>query len=305
MLIGHSCRWHIGRSIFTASFSTELMTPISRGETGVGKWSVVVKDTIGNEFNGTFTDWRLTLWGECIDPSIQEPLPMPTENDDDDHDAISDSPTVISVDPVDPQNTGMPALPSDHQHRPVNVKPTASEESPNKGAEPTASAETSSDASGSSTSLPDTAPSDASDSNLQKNPSGEDLESDHLLSHYFPTFRVSKRTQIWIYGAFTIIVLFCASLGMYFFYQRRKRRRSEREDYEFEMIEDDEGMKGKAGQRTKRRGGELYDAFAGESDEEGLLSEDDDAVGGYRDEAANEMEETRGRKQPKRDDEKV
>lgn len=256
---------------------------------------MVVKDTIGNQFNGTFTDWRLTLWGECIDASIQEPFPMPTENDDDDHDIITDSPTVISVDPVDPQNTGLPALPSDHQHRPVNAKPTASEESPDKGQTSTPT-ETLSDDTESSTSLPDTKPPNASDTTPSDKSPEASSESDHFLPHYFPTFGVSKRTQIWIYGAFTIIALFCACLGIYFYYQKRKRNRSEREDYEFEMIEDDEGISGAAGKRTKRRGGELYDAFAGESDEEGLLSDTDEASGGYRDEAANEMKEASERR---------
>ena len=43
---------------------------------------------------------------------------------------------------------------------------------------------------------------------------------------------------------------------------------------------------GVGGKKKGRRAGELYDAFAGESDEEGLLSEEDDEE--YRDDAPAE-----------------
>ena len=238
-----------------------------------------MKDTVVNDFNGTFTDWRLTLWGECIDPAIQEPLPLPMEHDDDDHDVISSSPTFVSITPGQPQPSSFPANPTDHQDRPVNAKPSRPVGKP---------ASASVAASASSTTLPDV-------------PEEEDTSKEHFLPHYFPTFGVSKRTQIWIYGAFGIIVLFCAGLGTYFVIQRRKRRRSEREDYEFEELLDDEDTNGvTSGHRTKRRAGELYDAFAGGSEEEdeGLLSdEDEDDREGYRDEAPVAAEEKRGRSQ--------
>ena len=32
----------------------------------MGKWTVIVKDTVVNEFSGEFTDWRLTLWGPVL-----------------------------------------------------------------------------------------------------------------------------------------------------------------------------------------------------------------------------------------------
>ena len=118
---------------------------------------------------------------------------------------------------------------------------------------------------------------------------------DHFLPHYFPTFGVSKRTQIWIYGAIAIIVIFCAGLGIWFLLVRRRRRKNQRDDYEFEMLEEEEHLTGATGgRRPKRRAGELYDAFAGESDEEQLLSEgeedyedEEEEKGGYRDAAAD------------------
>jgi kexin len=83
-----------------------------------------------------------------------------------------------------------------------------------------------------------------------------------------------------------LIILFCAGLGAYFFIQRRKRlRNNPRDDYEFAVLdtaEDDRGVNGDAnGKKAKRRAGELYDAFAGESDEE-LFSSDEEGQP-YRD----------------------
>lgn len=273
MLIGRSCRSPTGKSsLFFISHSHPDI--YLRGESGIGKWSVVVKDTNVNEHNGSFTDWKLTLWGECIDPSSQELLPMPTEHDDDDHDVISASPTFVSLKPG-PTDTGdLPANPTDHQDRPVNAKPTAGQDS-GPAISPSSSSP-SPTSTAAATALPDTPPE-------------EDEKDTHFLPHYFPTFGVSKRTQIWIYGALAIIILFCAGLGSYFFIQRRKRRRNEREEYEFEALEEEDGMlngNGAAGGKRKaRRAGELYDAFAGESDEEQLLSESEEGEEEhYRDE---------------------
>ena len=215
----------------------------------------MVKDTNVNEHNGTFTDWRITLWGECINPDKQDLLPMPSETDDDDHDVISASPTFVSVHPGETATTALQANPSDHQDRPINSKPSATGESPTNIAN--------------ITELPDV-PDEPEDTS----------QNEHFLPHYFPTFGVSKRTQIWIYGAFGIIVLFCVGLGLYFFIVRRKRRKNQRDNYEFEVLDEDANLtgagRGSSGRKPRRRAGELYDAFAGESDEEQLLSEDND-----------------------------
>lgn len=272
---------------------------VTRGEPGVGKWSVVVKDTVVNEHNGTFTDWRITLWGECIDPSNQGLLPMPTENDDDDHDVISAEVSTATVATGTPATSHL-ANPTDHFHRPVNVKPTTTTNSEKSIAivQPT------SDIKPPPSSSPTIPSSTVSTTAL---PSGTSIPSDNFLPHYFPTFGVSKRTQIWIYGALAIIVLFCAGLGTYFYVQRRKRIRNSRDRYEFEMLDDQEdggtggNGRGVKGTRSRRRAGELYDAFAGESDEE-LLS-DEEGAGQYMDEL-DETEEEPSRRQPRENDEK-
>lgn len=242
----------------------------------------MVKDTVVNDHNGTFTDWKLTLWGECIDASKQDLLPMPTEHDDDDHDVMTASVSTASVS-AGPDETGLPANPSDHITRPVNAKPTSG--APSK---PTA-AISSSTASSITTAT--------------ASPSTSAISSEHFLPHYFPTFGVSKRTQVWIYGALAIIVLFCVGLGIYFFVQRRRRIRNSRDTYEFDVLGDEDartGLTGAAsGRRPKRRAGELYDAFAGESDEEVLLSDSDGAEEAYRDDEAEG--EDRGRKASRED----
>ena len=105
--------------------------------------------------------------------------------------------------------------------------------------------------------------------------------SDSFLPSFFPTFGVSKKTQIWIYGAAGLIVAFCVGLGIYSIVQRRKRlRNNPRDKYEFEMVgteDDDEARRG-LNRHKARRGGELYDAFADGSDDD-LYSDDE----GYQD----------------------
>ena len=241
-----------------------FMTVAHWGESGVGKWTVIVKDTNVNEHQGTFTDWKLRLWGECIDPAIQDLRPIPSEHDDDDHDVITTAPahtTTVSV----PSPTGtVTGNPTDHIDRPVNQKPTDTAlPSATLPFEPPVTATP--EASASATGTPES-----------------------FLPSPFPTFGVSKRTQIWIYGSLALILIFCGSLAIYLFLARRKRlRNASRDDYEFEMlddVDDDEARQGLNGaaagaRKGRRRAGELYDAFAGESDEE-LFSDDEE----YRDE---------------------
>ena len=239
-----------------------FMSVVHWGESGVGTWTVVVKDTNSNEHNGTFIDWKLNLWGECIDAAKQELRPLPDEHDDEHEIATA----IVTTTKVAPESsvTSLLEHPSDHPERPTKAKPstTAASTTPATSNSPTAST-TTTEATPSST-LP------AADA--------EHTTSDTFLPDFFPTFGVSKRTQIWIYGSIVLIVLFCLGLGIYFLVQRRKRLRNSRDDYEFEMLDDNDADGAKQGLTAKRgrrkRGGELYDAFAGESDED-VFSDDD------------------------------
>ncbi|KAJ2972616.1 hypothetical protein NUW58_g9150 [Xylaria curta] len=70
------------------------------GESGVGTWTIIIRDTQVNDQKGTFIDWHLKLWGESIDASKAKPLPMPTDEDDADHDATTTAtPTVVTTSP--------------------------------------------------------------------------------------------------------------------------------------------------------------------------------------------------------------
>ena len=252
-----------------------------RGEPGIGNWTIVVRDEVINENNGTLTDWKLTLWGEALDASRAKLLPMPTVHDDDDHDGGSTSTataatTSVSVDTSSSSPTPI-VIPTDHPDRPVNEKPSnmpvASSLTTSAAATtPTATSSvpivaTEIIAIPSSTSTPVPAP-----------------KADHFLPSFFPTFGVSKRTQIWIYGAVTIIVLFCGGVAAFFYMARRKQlRNTAREHYEFDALgdaEDTRAMLGGEAGRGKRRAGELYDAFAGDSDEDVFSGDEKD----YQDE---------------------
>ncbi|PSN63524.1 hypothetical protein BS50DRAFT_577275 [Corynespora cassiicola Philippines] len=268
----------------TGYFDWTFMSVAHWGEKGIGEWTIVVKDTKENNGKtGTFTDWKLKLWGECIDASKQGLRPMPGPHDDDNHDVIDDHPahtTSVSLPSGTPTVT---ANPSDHPDRPVNSKPTPT--NPDGATTPTS-------------------PTDAAGPTSSPSPTTSAAPSENFLPSPFPTFGVSKRTQIWIYGSIGLILVFCASLAAYFYLARRKKLRSSRDNYEFEMLDDaddDEGgartgmLNGATGAQGRRakRGGELYDAFAGESDED-LLSESEDGDGPYRDRDEEEYDEKAG-----------
>jgi kexin len=239
----------------------EFMSVAHWGEDGVGDWTVVVKDTNVDKNTGSFTDWRLKLWGESIDGSKQELLPLPNDYDDDDHDSEDANVGTTSV--AVPTMTGQPpGNPTDHIDRP-NISKVSS----------TTAVPTSTEA-----------PSEPEEDNATSSPSPT-ATGGNFLPHPFPTFGTSKNTQIWIYGSAVLIVGFLAGIGGWWYYMRRKRARwMSRDEYGFEMVEGndaDEDLNGGAaasGGRRNKRAGELYDAFAEGSDEDtpfGLESEDE------------------------------
>ena len=216
---------------------------------------------------------------------------MPDEHDDDDHDVITAEASTATV-TTGPAETGLYANPTDHIDRPVNAKPTpnttpAADTEPTPEVFPTVTTAASATATATATAVPSS--------------------TDNFLPHYFPTFGVSKRTQIWIYGALAIIVLFCAGLGTYFYVQRRKRIRNSRDDYEFDVLDDEDATTGAngggKGRRVKKRAGELYDAFAGESDEE-LLSDRESQYKDVEEDGDDDNEKNRGRSQSREHDER-
>ena len=198
---------------------------------------------------------------------------MPSEDDalhDEDDDASVTVTAVVGTTSVHvPSSTTLPEKPTDHIDRPVNQKPTDTASSTSAATTTTVTATTSS-TSGTATSTPSSSTAPSSDG--------------FMLPSIFPTFGVSPRTQVWIYGAIVAILIFCSALGAFFCIWRRRQHRTERDAYEFEVINNNDidgaGQPLSGEGRRKRRAGELYDAFAGESDEE-IFSEAEEE---YKDE---------------------
>ncbi|KAF7515674.1 hypothetical protein G7054_g14461 [Neopestalotiopsis clavispora] len=216
------------------------------GEKGVGTWTIIIRDSKVDSHKGKFIDWHLKLWGQTIDASKAKLLPMPTEQDDDDHDKIVTTtiPPGTTTVPAGSDQTGTPVhptdLPDDHPHRPT--KPTGTDGLP-------------------------------IETGTTEEEAAETSAASSWVPSFLPTFGASPHTLAWIYGSLGLIGLFVCGLGAWWWIVRR-RRASPRDSYEFELIDGDEteGLTG-AGEPKRKRGGELYDAFAGGSDDE-----DDDAA---------------------------
>lgn len=189
---------------------------------------------------------------------------MPTDDDDADHDRIDSTTTLLATPtPVDPgpSPTAIPGNPIDHPERPVNSKP-----------------------SGTTGEIEDEIVKPTDTSSATPTPSATANSS--WLPSFFPTFGVSSKTQYWIYGSLALILIFCSGLGVYFYLARRKRARNARDNYEFELLNDEEGRgltrgsgvgpnTATGGRKGRRRAGELYDAFAAGSEDESDLDDED------------------------------
>ena len=105
---------------------------------------------------------------------------------------------------------------------------------------------------------------------------------------------MSAKTQVWIYGAFVVIIIFVGALAAYLFIQK-ERAKKQGMDYEFEALNNEDdlddgaaGAGGKASAGGRRKARDLYDAFGASDDDEDVFSEkesDDDDEGSYSDEA--------------------
>lgn len=217
-----------------------------------------MKDNKANEHQGKFIDWHLKLWGEAADADKATLLPMPNEDDDKDHNKIITStqtaPASTATGPPRPEETHDHSAPHPSEHPQRPTKPTGKPKPTETGTE---------------------TEEEEADSTSDAQETTQTASSSWIS--WLPTLGASKAAQPWIYGAFGLIVAFCAGLGIYLWVVRRRRLRNDsRSNYEFEMLDEEEGEglnsgeKGAAGARGARRtrGGELYDAFAGGSDDE-------------------------------------
>jgi kexin len=98
----------------------------SRGEDGIGAWTVIIRDTQENQYNGTLVDWSITLWGVAIDAdkAVLHPLPG-EEHKTPSHHPTSTAALVTTTDLPSTHHVQATGNPSGHLDRPVNSKPTA------------------------------------------------------------------------------------------------------------------------------------------------------------------------------------
>ncbi|KAI5847198.1 peptidase S8/S53 domain-containing protein [Morchella snyderi] len=265
------------------------------GEDGVGTWTVIIKDGMENDVTGTLVDWRITLWGEAIDAAKAKLLPLPGVNEAEDNDVASSPISTLTpavkttrLPTSTPTTPAMPTEnPTDHVTRPVNEKP-GNEDTPTATITESPAVATNVLSEG-----------EAVDEGINQNAS--------YLPSFLPTFGVSAKTQVWIYGAFAVIAVFVGVVASYLFIQRKKQRASkDGMDYEFAVLNDEDELEGTGpgehgrgamvGGRRKAR--DLYDAFGASDDEEELFSDSDEkgydnARDDYGDEEAHGVDEGR------------
>ncbi|KAK6541168.1 pheromone processing endoprotease, variant 2 [Orbilia ellipsospora] len=252
------------------------------GEDGIGKWTIIIKDTVHPDNKGTLNWWRVNMWGEAMDAAKQKlhPLPGDEHDENDPSKAVHSTSTVgaITTSVVAPTKTTAPGNPSNHPDRPVNSKIGAPSVEPSPTTAKTSMSSTTSTASSTS---------GAADTTSTATSTAEPERAGFIPS-FLPTFGVSAATQAWIYGALGFILVFAAALGGFLFWQRKKRQANKgaMDDYEFARLagegEEDEAAEGlTSGRRGRRqRGRDLYDAFGESEDEDlgnGRAFADDDA----------------------------
>lgn len=171
------------------------------GESGVGNWTIKVRNNLKNKEDkaGVFRDWTLKLWGEAKDASKAKLFSFDEANKE------IEPELGVSTAPATPIST--------------TSSTTSTVEKPST---PATSSSTTPPTSTSSSSRP---------------------------WSLIPTFGLSTRTLVWLYGSILLIVLFIAGIALYFFISRRNRsrrlfkRNSSLPSYEFDLLahgEDDD-----------------------------------------------------------------
>jgi len=244
---------------------------------------------------GELVDWQLSLWGECIDEDKAVLHPLPGDSMNATHPIPHPFTSTASVGttslPTSLTSQTPAQKPSEHVDRPTVAKPTTTGQSGTNGSKP-----------GDTNTVID-------DSKAGTGDSEASTDRPLFIPSFLPTFGVSGKTQVWIYGAFTIIIMFVAGVAIYLCVQKRKRKASNN-DYEFAVLEDEEdgaGMAGGSSSRAtgagagRRRAKDLYDAFGASDDDGDIFSDDDDDdYKNARDYELEEEEQARGIDEGKR-----
>lgn len=253
---------------------------MTRGEDGIGDWTIVVMDKTKNEHSGALIDWKIALWGEAIDPEQAVLHALPGDSPNATHPLQHPLTSSAQVHTMTLSHSSTSQAPlstaSDHPERPVNSKPSLVESDKEEVAISTTDGFSSE-------------PTSSSTEPTEADANADDSDRPQFLPSFLPTFGVSGKTQGWIYGALVIIVFFISGVACYLCVQRRKRG-VKSNSYEFAVLEDEEegdvvvaggsSRRRTAGGSGRRKARELYDAFGASDDdeEEGSYSDEDEKV---------------------------
>jgi kexin len=196
-----------------------------RDEDPVGAWTLSVKDRQKNDKNGTFVSWKMSLWGESIDPSLAVPYRLP---DDDELD--------LPPPPAESQSSSS-AVPSESKTKTI-VKPTA--HLPEDHAQSSGEAHLPIDDQLDATSVPSTSPPSPSETNAGPVSTTSPLSSS-LSGAYLGNMASLLANQAWVFIAAGVVLVFAVSLIAFFVIRRRNaQRRAGRQGYFFESLRGDE-----------------------------------------------------------------
>lgn len=202
---------------------------LSRGESGIGTWSLKVNDQGNPDNTGNFLGWSLMFWGESIDASKTKLYELPA--------AIKPIPTHSP--------TATSAMEESTSKTKVLTKPT----NHLPGDHGTADGEAH---------KPSFPQQDAA------NPSTSTTVDEGYFTHITDLLKSSR----WLFGVMAVVIIFAGGIGFYF-WRRRHRRKSTAEyavvpGETMGMSALERGGTRSGGARSK----ELYDAFGEVSDEE-------------------------------------
>ncbi|ODQ52302.1 hypothetical protein SAICODRAFT_58465 [Saitoella complicata NRRL Y-17804] len=261
-----------------------FMTVKHWGESGVGDWTLIVRDEKNSQYSGKLLNWRMTLWGESVDPALAVPHPLP--GTDDDH--------PLPPDPVLPSTTASATYSQSAHPRPVisitkaESGHAASVHSAQVSTVPHPKVKPTTTATATTTTTTGVA--------ATATPVQEDEKVSDETTSATETATTGKTYEIMgnEYGLIVIVVVFvsvgtallgAAIAAVYFFIRRQRLRAAQREDYEFKVLRNTgDADVDETPAEVKRGGveGVLYDAFdARDSDEEifdalGEVSDDDE-----------------------------
>lgn len=259
-------------------------------ENPVGEWKLTMLDRQNDDKNGTFKDWKMMLWGSCVDAASQKPYKMSDDAEiylpQPPHHKIPANITTLTTTFVSNGQTLTRTTTVTAAHDLTTksyLKPTA--HLPDNHGQATGESDHPLDGLPTSTlvqltgTLPDILPTSTPGSS---NSSMTEQDSD---TSYLGPFSRLADSDTWLYIAAGSIIIFLGATGAYFMYRRQKQRRGfqllggGQDGMPMTALDRGRAMFGLGGSSASRARGRatgeepraksLYDAFAlSDSDEE-------------------------------------